>query len=92
MATILFALGQTVATPGALSAFEANRQTPDEFIRRHQNGDWGDLESEDKLANDEALKSGGRLFSAYNLRDGTKIWLITESDRSSSCLLLPSEY
>ena len=38
------------------------------------------------------LIDGGRIFSAYHLDDGTKIWIITESDRSSTCVLLPSEY
>jgi hypothetical protein len=92
MATILFALGQTVATPGALSAFEANHQTPDEFIRRHQNGDWGDVPEEDKKENELSLREGFRILSAYRLNDQTRIWIITEADRSSTCVLLPEEY
>ncbi|VGO13410.1 hypothetical protein PDESU_01967 [Pontiella desulfatans] len=88
----LFELGQVVATPGALAALENNGQSASEFIHRHQSGDWGDLCEEDKQANQEALESGDRILSAYRLEDGTRIWIITEADRSSSCVLLPSEY
>ncbi|HTQ78439.1 MAG TPA: hypothetical protein VMM92_00470 [Thermoanaerobaculia bacterium] len=54
--------------------------------------EWGELDPEDALANDEAHETGGRLFSAYKLKEGTKIWIITEDDRSSTCILLPDEY
>lgn len=92
MTTPKFPLGQIVTTPGALDAFETTGQTPTEFIHRHVSGDWGDLCDEDKQTNEEALSNGGRIFSAYHLNDGTKIWVITEADRSSTCVLLPSEY
>lgn len=87
-----FQLGQVVATPGALEAFQKTGQTPNEFLFRHVSGDWGDLCDEDKQTNEEALADGGRIFSAYHLSDGTKVWVITESDRSSTCVLLPLEY
>ena len=58
---------------------------------RHAGSDWGELDPEDGLANDEARATGGRLFSAY-LKEGTKVWIITEGDRSSTCILLPDEY
>ena len=88
-----FALGQLVATPGALAALGANGQHPLEFVRRHVQGDWGDLDAEDKRANEHALQTGARLLSAYTLRDGmTRIWIITEADRSASTLLLPADY
>jgi hypothetical protein len=87
-----FSLGQLVATPGALRAFQAAGQTPAEFISRHVRKDWGDICQEDKKLNDQALIDGDRLLSAYKLCDGTKIWIITEADRSSTCVLLPEEY
>ena len=87
-----FLLGQIVATPGALEAFEKTSQSPTEFLSRHAVGDWGDLCDEDMQTNEDALIDGGRTFSTYHLNDGTKIWVITEADRSSSCVLLPSEY
>ncbi len=88
----LFPLGQTVATPGALELLETIGRTPSEFISKHQSGDWGDLCDEDRQTNDAALKHGSRIFSSYNLNDDQKLWIITESDRSSTCVLLPSEY
>jgi hypothetical protein len=32
------------------------------------------------------------VLSAYRLRDGVKIWVITEGDRSATIILLPEEY
>ena len=88
----LFALGQIVATPGLLELLESTGKAPSEFIAKHASGDWGDaLCDEDKQLNDAALKEQSRLFSAYTVGN-EKIWVITEADRSSTPLLLPSEY
>lgn len=88
----LFPLGRIVATPGALEALEASRQYPAVFIGRHVRGDWGDCGPEDAAANDQALQDGGRLLSVYRTSLGVKLWIITEADRSSTCVLLPDEY
>ena len=88
----LFSLGQTVATPGALQALEEIGQSAGEFLVRHARGDWGCLCDEDKQTNDEAVADDLRILSAYRLNDGTKIWIITEADRSSTTILLPEEY
>jgi hypothetical protein len=87
-----FEPGQIVATPGALAAFEASGEEPLAFLLRHVEGDWGELSPEDICENELSLQHGWRLLSAYRLSDGTRIWIITESDRSSTCILLPSEY
>ena len=92
MTTNLFALGSVVATPGALTALAEANTLASEFLQRHQSGDWGELSKEDAQRNEAALRDGERIFSAYRLRDGTKIWVITEADRSSTCILLPHEY
>jgi hypothetical protein len=88
----LFPLGQVVATPGALEALQAAGKDPQDYLDRHARGDWGDLPPEDLQANQHALQDGSRLFSAYQVTDTVKVWLITEWDRSSSTLLLPEEY
>ena len=88
----MFALGQLVATPGALNALERNHQSPSEFLHRHANHDWGDLDDEDKKENDKSVEQGFRILSAYTLNDDTRIWIITEADRSATTILLPSEY
>ncbi|MBN9521375.1 hypothetical protein J0H58_23115 [bacterium] len=84
--------GQIVATPAALGAIRPSGQTPTEFLRKHVNGDWGHLDGHDQKQNQIALREGGRLVSAYQTRKGDDLWVITEVDRSSTCLLLPSEY
>jgi hypothetical protein len=88
----LFPLGLLVATPGVLAALAGTGQSPQVFIARHVTGDWGDLPQEDVAENQRALIVGSRLFSAYNLADGTRLWIITEHDRSATTLLLPNEY
>jgi hypothetical protein len=92
MPTPRFSLGRTVATPGALEALERNHEAALTFFVRHQAGDWGDLDTVDRTENNRALIHGDRILSAYRLPDGTRIWVITEADRSSSCILLPEEY
>jgi Protein of unknown function (DUF2958) len=87
-----FSLGQVVATPGAVEALERNRQHPTSFMRRHIRGDWGELDAHDVAENEYALAHGVRLLSAYTLKDGTRIWIITEADRSTTTVLLPEEY
>jgi hypothetical protein len=87
-----FALGHLVATPGALHTFETAQETPITYLTRHASGDWGDVDAEDKAANDRAVLEGARLLSAYHLTDGTRIWIITEADRSVTTVLLPDEY
>ncbi len=88
----LFPLGFVVATPGAREAFAANNAHFSYYLAKHQCGVWGDLSPEDVRANEQALKHGLRLLSAYHLRDNTKIWIWTEADRSSTCVMLPEEY
>lgn len=88
----LFPLGQVVATPGALEALEESGQEPIEFLRRHMRGDWGQLDKEDIQENEYSLKHGLRLLSSYRTNNGTKIWVITEWDRSVTTLLKPEEY
>ncbi len=87
----LFPLGVVVATPGALAALDLASVDPSKLLARHQNGDWGDLCAEDQKMNDRDLREGGRLFSAYDTPAG-RVWIITEADRSSTCILKPEEY
>ena len=89
---LLFTLGQVVATPGALAALEKAGQQPGEFLARHVNGDWGEVPPEDIKENELSLQHGFRLLSAYSTSAGDKFWVITEADRSSTCILLPEEY
>ena len=94
---VLFSLGRTFATPAALEVLGAAGVAPEDLLRRHVSGDWGDSGPEDSQFNDQALLDGSRLFSAYVLPRGTKVWVITETAgddgrRGSTCILLPEEY
>ena len=88
----LFPLGRLVATPGALEALAKAGDDARVFLNRHVTGDWGIVCDEDANANDEAVKHGGRLLSAYRTSMGVKLWVLTEADRSATTILLPSEY
>jgi hypothetical protein len=61
-------------------------------LRRHHNGDWGDLCAEDKAENETALQLGGRLFSLYHDRNGEKFWIITQPNRDATTVCLPADY
>jgi hypothetical protein len=49
--------------------------------------------SDDARENDLSLLRGSRILSSYRIREGDeRVWIITEADRSSTCILLPQEY
>lgn len=87
-----FALGRVVATPGAIEALQRAGHSPWELVARHVKGDWGELDEHDRLVNEQAVKTGERLLSAFTLATGVKLWVITEADRRSTCVLTPDEY
>ena len=92
-----FPLGQIVATPGALEAIEAAGQSPDFFLDKHVQGDWGEVSNGDKKLNDEALVDGSRLLSAYRTLKNERIWVITEAaddegKRLATTILTPQDY
>jgi len=88
----LFAVGDVVATPGALDALDGDRALAVMLLQRHMYGDWGDICADDRGANEAALRHGSRLMSVYRLVGGATIWAITEADRSVTTLLTPDEY
>jgi hypothetical protein len=87
-----FNMGQIVATPGALRELERSGESPAKFLSRHIAGDWGEVDAGDWQLNDRAVTEETRILSAYRTSRGEKLWIITEADRSSTCLLLPEEY
>jgi hypothetical protein len=93
-----FSLGQIVSTPGALEACSPAHLA--DCLGRHARGDWGLVCKEDAASNERAVVAGSRILSSFAI-DPTKpskgfgdntLWIITESDRSVTTFLLPSEY
>ena len=88
-----FALGRIVATPGALELLQRGDTYPTELLARHVSGDWGEVPPEDAHENELSVREGLRIISSYQVgEDGAKVWIITEADRSSTCILLPEDY
>jgi hypothetical protein len=91
-----FPLGQVVATPGALQLLELHGVDVFDLLRRHASGtDWGDVGPEDRKANQDALLYGDRVLSVYTLVKGdpeTRLFTITEWDRSVTTVLKPIDY
>jgi hypothetical protein len=85
----MFPLGQVVITRNALDTLPSDAVQA--ALRRHANGDWGDVCDEDRGLNDEALKDGSRILSVFHAGK-TKFWIITEADRSATTVLLPEDY
>jgi hypothetical protein len=87
-----FELGSVFVTPKASRALEEADQSPDEFLARHESGDWGEVGSMESKENELSLCKGYRVFSIYKLCTGEEIWIITQPDRSATTVLLPEEY
>jgi hypothetical protein len=87
-----FPLGRIVATAQALESIHAAGESPWRLLRRHAHGDWGDLHPDDVLSNERALRRGLRVLSAYALRTGQHVWIITAGDRSLTAVMLAEEY
>lgn len=85
-----FPMGRLLATPGVLETVSAEDIAA--ALERHLKCDWGDVCEADKRYNNEALRDGTRLLSAYHTSEGLKFWIITEADRSATTVLLPDEY
>ena len=85
-----FPLGNIVITPNALG--QLTTADIQRGLQRHQAGDWGDLGEADWLENDKALRTGLRLLSSFRSTGGATFWIITESSRQVTTLLMPEDY
>lgn len=89
----MFEMGLLVITNGINDKLDNVRFNKELKVALHRFtcGDWGEMDTEDIDANNEALQNGERLFAAYQTSEG-KIWIITEADRSATTILFPNEY
>ena len=85
-------LGKVVITPPAEALLREAGKTLKEFLDLHAAGDWGDVPGDDWANNDDAVDNGGMLHSVYTIHGQDRIWIITESDRSVTTILLPGDY
>lgn len=83
-------LGKTVMTLGVSEGIAPNEVF--KALQRNESGDWGEVKSEDRESNEEALKSGDRLLSIYKDSNGTRFYVMTEANRSVTTVMLVSEY
>lgn len=86
----LFQIGKLMMTSG-VAAEEFTMDELLDLIRRHVTGDFGIIDEDDRQENLLSIREGFRIMSAYIVND-TKLWIITEADRSSTTILLPEEY
>lgn len=84
-----FAPGRLLMTAAAANAIPESELLT--VLRRHVSCDWGDVSKGDKALNDQALKNGDRLVSAYR-SNGRRLLIITEEDRSATTVMLMKEY
>ena len=85
-----FPMGDVMVTELARS--QLSQADIDAALKRHAQGDWGELEAEDCEVNELALIEGTRLLSAYRSQNGIRFWVLTEASRETTTVLLPSEY
>lgn len=90
--TSRFPLGRIFLTHGAIDALEEAEQLADEFLGCHARLEQGELCDEDYSENLFSVDKQLRIFSAYKTAKGEKLWVITEADRGTTTILLPSEY
>lgn len=85
-----FYAGGVTASHGVLNHL-SDKELVDAVIR-HQRGDWGNVDARQRGINERGIDAECRLISAYESKDGTEFWVVTDYDRAATNVLLPSEY
>jgi hypothetical protein len=87
----LFQIGTALVSAGAIDFLIEHGVSAYRLVYRHQSGDFGDLDTSDIHENALAITNGLRVMSAYQIA-GQRFLVITEADRSSTTVMLSSEY
>lgn len=92
-----FDLGTVVHTRSVYDACQNNKEVENEVMqafKKYIACEWGDLEEEDKLLNDMAIKNNDdRILAKYHIKSLDRdIYIITEWDRSVTTILFCEEY
>lgn len=84
----MFKLGACVITPYARDFLDGASKTPLELLKGHHDGSlWG----KNKEKNEIAVTQGERVFTSVTV-DNVIVFIMTEPDRSSTCVMLASDY
>jgi hypothetical protein len=102
MPTAIFNPGQVVVTAALHYEIEKQGMEPVAlvpYLDRHVTGDWGEVDPHDYKVNEQAVKSGARILSAYDMPDIGRIWIITDAaytddvrTRQVTTVMFPSDY
>lgn len=84
-----FDLGLVVATAGEALALARAKTQPESLLDRHRCSDFGEVDQARTEANLDAIKSGGRIASAYLVATGDVVLVVTQ--KGSTTLLTPPE-
>lgn len=88
---LLFPIGALIFSEGIDRLMREGRLDPTPYFQRHTRGDWGDITDDRWQQNNAALLSGDRLDSLFIVTRELTIRVVTEADRSSTRILLPSD-
>jgi len=61
-------------------------------LERYRQGDWGEINAQDKQLNEQSLEKNMRVFCSYESGAFPEIWIFTEPDRSYTFVMFPEEY
>lgn len=85
----LFPLGEIRITRGAGAVLTPQHLAAS--LHRHQHGEFGDIEPEDRYQNQRGLANCGMIMSVYTTPEGAAYWIQTHGTRSHTLILLPGE-
>ena len=83
-----FELGKLVVTPAAAQALESSGSSVEEVLRRHAEGDWGEVSEQEREINERGLSEQFNLVSNYHMTGGQFITVFTKADRSMTMIHL----
>lgn len=83
-----FSHGRVILSDGVHHLVQQGRLNVLHYLERHLSGDWGDVPPERKRANEYGVNGRELLFSRYALTPTSRLYIITEGDRSVTSLWL----
>jgi len=79
---VSFQLGQIIVSPQVVTALDKTGENLDSYIERFRHADFGAIDDENKMINNEALREGGgggSLYGVYQLKDRTQFAIETSA-------------